>query len=272
MKISGLARNDRIILGFGGNWRAMLALTFASLAWILSAPELTCTTRADMRSEHPIPAQDLMHYIVHHVPNPEQLGHTKLVKLLYFVDLYCRQYLGRPASEFSWGLYKHGPFPAGRKFYDALLILESRGDVVNIALPCVEGRKPHQVKSERECDGDQFSPEILAVVQAVLSDLGSFDGDTLRKKSYQTTPVRAICPTPEDNSGDWQDLDMESVNNVEKNRLGGLNLCDVLEGSKQYRDGRITPWHEFEPEFRRLSDRAGEGESSEFGGRAAACA
>lgn len=159
---------------------------------------------------------------------------THALKLLYFVDLFGWQVLGRPLSDLRWKFYKKGPFDA--QIYDIFDWLTRSG--------IVEGRRGllggRYLTAKGGTDVDTarggFSPGELQLIEVVASRYGTKNVDEVLRDAYATPPMRAAS------RGDI--LPMEKERDRLRIARGGLSLERILSGEEQIRRGTFVTHEE----------------------------
>ena len=115
-------------------------------------------------------------------PSVENLGTTKLWKLIYFVDARAVREWGEPITESEFIKYEHGPVPSrGEKHLKQLI---KRGDVKTTPRD-VGGKTLNEVKSERKADVEVFAEQELALIDAVCKELGRKTAKMLSDLSHK---------------------------------------------------------------------------------------
>lgn len=112
----------------------------------------------------------------------ENLGLTKLWKLMYFVDARTVRDLGESITGSEFIKCEHGPVPSrGEKHLRQMI---RRGDVT--ATPRdVGGKTLNEVKSARKPDCGIFSKAELSLIEAVCTELGGKSATALSDMSHR---------------------------------------------------------------------------------------
>ncbi len=137
------------------------------------------------RWSHSLPMQSrkLEELIVHLGSHPkvENLGLTKLWKLIYFVDTRALREMGETITDSEFIKYEHGPVPSrGEKHLKSLV---KRGEVQT--KPRTVGQmKLNEVISVRHPDLSVFSTDELAIVESVCQELGKKSATILSDLSH----------------------------------------------------------------------------------------
>ncbi len=125
--------------------------------------------------------EELMIHLGSH-PGVENLGPTKLWKLIYFVDAKALRELGEPVTSSEFIKYQHGPVPSrGEKH---LKQLAKRGEVVTAPRQVGE-MTLNEVKSTRKPDLSVFDKDELALIDAVCVELGRKSATILSGMSHR---------------------------------------------------------------------------------------
>ena len=103
-----------------------------------------------------------VHYVIS-VTRPEELGRTKLAKVLFYADLDAYRRMGKPMTEACYVKRPHGPMPttlyeATDRLQSERLIAEKRADYY--------GRVQHQFWSLEEPTLEGLSAHDVAVLNA----------------------------------------------------------------------------------------------------------
>lgn len=111
---------------------------------------------------------ELIVYLGQH-PEVQNLGLTKLWKLIFFVDAKAVRDLGEPVTGSEFIKYQHGPVPSrGDKFLRKLV---KCGDV-KTSQRTVGAKTLNEVVAVRPADMSVFSADERALIDEVCSDLG----------------------------------------------------------------------------------------------------
>jgi Protein of unknown function (DUF4065) len=107
-----------------------------------------------------------MHFVISST-QPEELGKTKLAKVLFFSDLEAFRRRGRPMTEARYVKKPHGPMPVA--LYDGIRSLECAGKIAQRS-HALAGYTQHQFWAKEEPDLSELTGEDVAI----LSDYTRF--------------------------------------------------------------------------------------------------
>ncbi len=115
-------------------------------------------------------------------PGVENLGLTKLWKLIYFVDARAVREWGAAVTESEFIKYEHGPVPSrGEKHLKQLI---KRGEVTTTPRE-VGGMTLNEVKAVRKADVGVFAKQELTLIDAVCKELGRKTAKVLSDLSHK---------------------------------------------------------------------------------------
>lgn len=124
---------------------------------------------------------ELIVYLGEH-PKVDNLGLTKLWKLIFFIDAKSSRDLGAPLTGSEFIKYQHGPVPSrGEKHLRQLL----RAGDVKTAARSIGGKTLNEVTSVRSADLAAFSGEEKALIDAVCAELGRKSAVALSELSHR---------------------------------------------------------------------------------------
>lgn len=129
----------------------------------------------------------VLHYFVQR--SPEKLGVVKLQKLAFLADLYAREYLGRPLSDFKYVFYTHGPFDSD--LYTAIAELEEAGYVRTRPESFLSGKNRRSILNVRVAEGFDFARPEIEILDYVASVYGRVPLKPLLAEVYATAPMKA---------------------------------------------------------------------------------
>jgi antitoxin SocA-like protein len=166
------------------------------------------------------------------------IGRSRLAKLAYMADLESRRYLGHPLTRLRYRVDHFGPFdPRILRELDAL---RRRARIFEERLQTPDGSRYHRYRAAKRAHRRSLTRGEEAILSYVLSlyaekDLREFLDDVI----LETAPFRRAKAkrrgTP---------LDMDSMNNEAKDRLGGIDLEKVLLAEEEARAGKTVPLEE----------------------------
>ncbi len=128
-------------------------------------------------------SRKLEELIVHLGSHPDvvNLGLTKLLKLIYFVDAKAVREWGEAVTISEFIKYEHGPVPSrGEKHLRQLV---RKGDVTTTPRT-VGGKILNEVKSTRKPDLSVFSKQELSLINEVCRELGRKTAAVLSDMSH----------------------------------------------------------------------------------------
>lgn len=149
--------------------------------------------------------------------SPEKLGVVKLQKLAFLADLYAREYLGHPVTDFQYVFYTHGPFDSD--LYAAIAELERAGHVQTQPESFLSGKNRRSIVKLRDTDGFDFSRSEAEILDFVATIYERVPLKPLLAEVYATVPMKAARRN--------QPVPMSMVDNRAKRALG-YDLESVL--------------------------------------------
>ena len=133
--------------------------------------------------------EDAITYLVSHTEH--QMTRTKLVKLLYFVDLRASEVSGAPTIGIPWRWHHFGPF--AREIYDCVQTLEVRDELrVNVTRNYYGNPEYHLSLGPRAGYFGVLSGEDIRLAQGVLAEFGPVQSARLAELSYYTVPMETV--------------------------------------------------------------------------------
>jgi uncharacterized phage-associated protein len=124
---------------------------------------------------------ELIVYLGQH-PGVNNLGLTKLWKLIFFIDAKAMRDLGEVVTGSDFIKYEHGPVPSrGDKFLRKLM--KSGG--INSSQRAVAGKILNEVRAVRPADLSVFSFEEQQLIDAVCNQLGRKTAFALSELSHK---------------------------------------------------------------------------------------
>ena len=115
-------------------------------------------------------------------PGVENLGLTKLWKLIYFIDARAVRELGEAVTASEFIKYEHGPVPSRGERH--LKHLVKCGEVTTTPR-VVGGKTLNEVKATRKPNLTVFPKEELKLIEAVCKELGRKTAKVLSDISHQ---------------------------------------------------------------------------------------
>lgn len=117
-----------------------------------------------------------------------QLTRTKLVKLLYFLDLKAFEAFGRTVSGVEWRWHHFGPYSEA-----IVLTCTKMGRAGELELERTEnwfGSAEFRIRSSRPGYYRPPSPDLARLVKLVVKEFGRFAPSVLGDMSYDTEPMK----------------------------------------------------------------------------------
>lgn len=150
------------------------------------------------------------------------VGKTRLMKLAYLADLQWRKLTGEQLTDFSYVLYKHGPFDPD--LYGILRSMRQAGALAVEEVQGPEGTIETYQAGERPFE-EHFAPDQLDILDAVIKEYSREPLKALLEETvYQTEPMLKA-------SGEGEPLPMESVDFQVRDQLSRVNNELALEGA-----------------------------------------
>jgi hypothetical protein len=118
------------------------------------------------------------------------LTRTKLVKLLYFVDLGSWERLGSRVSGVDWIWHHYGPYSGA--IVDACERMAENGELELTFTNNYFGSPQVDISSTRAEYYRRPSSVLVGLVRSVVSDLGQFPPAKIGDLSYDTKPMKAL--------------------------------------------------------------------------------
>lgn len=177
-------------------------------------------------------AQAMMYFLEE---TGEWIGHTRLMKLLYLADVEARKVRGHPITDFKYVWHHHGPWDTG--FFGARNELLASG----LAEPRQVAHADYTDKQLRMVERlvDRFTDEerhILAHVARTYMDTPL--SILLSEIVYKTAPMKAV-------KAKGESLPMQIVNDVERSKMGGFTIAEMLDAERMAADGDFVPAEDF---------------------------
>jgi len=124
---------------------------------------------------------ELIVYLGQH-PSVNNLGLTKLWKLIFFIDAKAVRDLGEQLTGSEFIKYEHGPVPSRGEKQLRLLV---RAGEVTTAPRAIGGKTLTEVKSARAADLAVFSDDERTLTDEVCAELGRKSAMALSELSHQ---------------------------------------------------------------------------------------
>ena len=111
--------------------------------------------------------EQAIHYVIHST-RPDELGRTKLAKVLFFADLDAYRRTGKPITEATYEKRPHGPMP--RELYDVLGRLKISDKIAERHADHY-GRTQHQFWALTEPDLDKLTAHDVATLSGYTREI-----------------------------------------------------------------------------------------------------
>lgn len=118
------------------------------------------------------------------------LTRTKLVKLLYFVDLRSWERSGRPVTGVEWRWHHYGPYSSF--IVEATGRMAAAGELTLDSTANYYGSPEYRIHSVKALYYDPPSRQLTDLVREVVIELGHFAPAQIGDKSYDTEPMRLL--------------------------------------------------------------------------------
>lgn len=120
----------------------------------------------------------------------QTLTRTKLVKLLYFLDLEAWQALGRKITDVEWVWHRYGPY--SEQIVATYRSMTEEGELTEITTLSGLGGVQYKIEVADFGYYEQPPTEILELVRSVVTRLGGLSTSTLGQRSYDTAPMKSL--------------------------------------------------------------------------------
>lgn len=117
-----------------------------------------------------------------------RLTRTKLVKLLYFVDLAAWKRFGRTVTGVEWVWHHYGPYSG--VIISACERMSESGEITERVTNNYYGSPQYDIESREAAYYERPSRDVVALVRSVVSELGSFAPAKIGDMSYDTEPMK----------------------------------------------------------------------------------
>lgn len=142
---------------------------------------------ADEQSPITNPVEALVTYFVSRLRRRRQpMGRTKLVKLLYFADLYHLELFGSRITEIPYRHYYAGPY--SEQVSDAVARLEEKGIFVEREHTTRDGRKAYILSPTVKTAKIRLVPSAKEIADIVLEEWGPTGASEIEAAAKRTVP------------------------------------------------------------------------------------
>jgi len=201
---------------------------------------------------HPVRAQphELLENIITCLCFKVQPGTTKLMKLVYLVDVYYTRAFGKRLTDVPFVYDRYGAF--AKEVYQALEALEAKGVIRERSVQTTEG---HEANIRELAIGQAsvpVSPEVRQIIEDVLADWGGASLAAVIRYTKATLPFVGTKPS--------QLIDFSRISPVSEHaKAKGLSEEDVAteaicsnpelvaairEGDRAARNGKFVSWED----------------------------
>ncbi len=119
-----------------------------------------------------------------------KLSRTKLVKLLYFIDLAAWRTFGRTVTGVEWIWHKFGPYSSS--VIDAVERMSSEDELQVIQTNNYYGSVEYRIESVRPAYYEPASADLVGLIRGVLHQYGHMSPTEIGDASYETEPMRQL--------------------------------------------------------------------------------
>jgi hypothetical protein len=143
-----------------------------------------------------------------------QVTRTKLVKLLYFVDLRAWELYGRTVTGVEWIWHNYGPFSS--EILSACRRLQLSDELDIEVGRNYYGSPQYEIQSSSPAYYRIPSNELVALIDEVLNEFGALRASVIGDRSYDTGPMKRVIATG--HRGDQIEFDNEDRHQQPRNR------------------------------------------------------
>jgi hypothetical protein len=118
------------------------------------------------------------------------LTRTKLVKLLYFVDLRAWEQLGHTVTGVEWIWHQYGPYSSS--IIEACDRMSASGELGVVATANYYGSPEWRISSVEPLYFNPPGHDLVSVVRAVVHEFGPLTPARIGDLSYETLPMRRL--------------------------------------------------------------------------------
>jgi len=115
------------------------------------------------------------------------LNRTKLVKILYFLDLTAWNEIGRTITGVEWRCDNYGPYAAD--IVETCTRMSASGELAATQIQNDFGTTEYRLRSKCPRYFQEPSPSLVKLVDGVVGEYGLYIASTLRDLSYKTEPM-----------------------------------------------------------------------------------
>jgi hypothetical protein len=115
------------------------------------------------------------------------LNRTKLVKILYFLDLTAWGEIGRIVTGIEWRWDNYGPYAA--EIVETCIRMSKSGELEASQTQNEYGTTEYRIRSKSPRYFQEPNPSLVKLVDGVVGEYGLYIASTLRDLSYKTEPM-----------------------------------------------------------------------------------
>lgn len=119
-----------------------------------------------------------------------KLTRTKLVKLLYFVDLAAWDTFGRTVTGVEWIWHNFGPYSSS--VMDAVRTMSAADQLVVTSTHNYYGSPEYRIESVQPSYYEPLGADLVGLIRSVLREYGTMSPSQIGDASYGTEPMRAL--------------------------------------------------------------------------------
>jgi uncharacterized phage-associated protein len=118
------------------------------------------------------------------------LNRTKLVKLLYFIDLEAWQEIGQRVTGVNWIWDNYGPFSVA--ILEACDRMSETGELDVRMEKTGPASRAFDIRSDKVMYFKRPSEEVMRLIRNVVREYGQKSATRLKELSYQTPPMKRV--------------------------------------------------------------------------------
>jgi hypothetical protein len=118
------------------------------------------------------------------------LTRTKLVKLLYLLDVRAWETIGRTLTGVEWIWHHYGPYSP--TVVEVCKRMSSTGELEAEETSNFFGSPEYRVRSANEAYYRDHSPVFMALARQIIAEFGRFAPSMIGDLTYETEPMRRI--------------------------------------------------------------------------------
>ena len=163
------------------------------------------------------------------------LTRTKLVKLLYFVDLRAWERLGHTVTGVEWLWHHYGPYSSS--IVEACDRMATNGELHLFDAQNYYGSPEHRIKAEKSLYFTPPSQDLVSVVRSVVVEFGHYSPARIGDLSYDTEPMKRLVQ-----SGHRGDPIEFEAREPSRSDVQGVirRYSTLIQGSRQRDEGDVS--------------------------------